>query len=51
MWSPDGNTVLYVAGPPTNASAQLWTLDVSTGVRTQLTFDATFKDQTPGLEP
>jgi TolB protein len=27
VWSPDGNTVLYVAGPPTNASAQLWTLD------------------------
>ena len=38
-------------GHAANATGQLWTLDVATGVRTQLTFDPTFKDQTPDWSP
>ena len=33
------------------SGGQLWLMDVSTGEQTQLTFDQTFKDQTPDWSP
>ena len=51
MWSPDGRTVLFVRIAGDFSSGQLWSKDVATGDETQLTFDPTFKDQTPDWSP
>ena len=51
VWSPDGTTILFVRIAGDFSSCQLWTRDVATGLRTQLTFDPTFKDQTPDWSP
>ena len=37
--------------PHRRPRGQLWTLDVATGAGTQLTFDSTYKDQTPDWSP
>ena len=59
-YSPDGSTVLFVRqrleidpdeGFPFPVEGQLWTFDLSSGVSTQLTFDATLKDQLPDWSP
>ena len=59
-YSPDGSTVLFVRqrleidpseGFPFPVEGQLWTYDLSSGVSTQLTFDATVKDQVPDWSP
>ena len=49
VWSPDGTTILFVRID--FSGGQLWTREVATGRETQLTFDATFKDQTPEWSP
>jgi Tol biopolymer transport system component len=59
VWSPDGKRVLYVKerwaydeeGFPYTVEGQLWTVDVRTGTRTQLTTDDTLKGQTPDWSP
>src|SRR4029079_14841889 len=50
-WSPDGRTILFVRIAGDFSSSQLWTREVATGRETQLTFDATSKDQTPDWSP
>jgi len=60
VYSPDASTVLFVRqrlefdpveGFPFPVEGQLWTYDLSSGVSTQLTFDATIKDQVPDWSP
>ena len=58
-YSPDGSTVLFVrqllernaAGNLVPVQGQLWLHNLCSGVSTQLTFDATFKDQVPDWSP
>jgi TolB protein len=58
-YSPDGSTVLFVrqllernaAGNLVPVQGQLWLHDLRSGVSTQLTFDATVKDQVPDWSP
>jgi Tol biopolymer transport system component len=59
VWSPDGRKVLYTRtrneldaeGFPYPVEAQLWTVDVRSGVTTQLTSDPSIKDLTSDWSP
>lgn len=59
-YSPDGSTIVFVrqrletdpeAGFTFPVEGQLWSYDLTSHVSTQLTFDATLKDQLPDWSP